>query len=83
MSYPYRSALSALAIATATLLPAAGAWAQAPLTKLYLQESASRDVEMPSPLSSLQAATPAVATATTTTPFLRYPLRCDFAMVFS
>jgi predicted secreted protein len=53
--YLYRSALSALAIATVTLLPSAGAWAQAPLTKLYLQESASRDVEQNVLVATIQA----------------------------
>jgi predicted secreted protein len=41
----YRNALCGLLLALLVAWPTAGAFAQAPLTRLYLQESASREVE--------------------------------------
>ncbi len=56
MPYPYRSALSILLLAAVMALATpAGAQAQAPLTRLYLQESASRDVEQNVLVATVQA----------------------------
>lgn len=51
----YRTALGALVLASVTLWPVAGAWAQAPSTSLYLQESASRDVGQNVLVATVQA----------------------------
>ena len=63
----YRNALSGLFLALLAAWPVAGAFAQAPLTRLYLQESASRDVEQNVLVATLQAhaeaASPAQAQA--------------------
>jgi predicted secreted protein len=62
----YRKALSCLFLAV-LVWPPAGAFAQAPLTRLYLQESASRDVEQNVLVATVQAhaeaASPAEAQA--------------------
>ena len=62
----HRKALSCLFLARVAW-PAAGAFAQAPLTRLYLQESASRDVEQNVLVATVQAhaesASPAEAQA--------------------
>jgi uncharacterized protein len=50
----YRKALSCLFLAV-LVWPLAGAFAQAPLTRLYLQESASRDVEQNVLVATVQA----------------------------
>jgi predicted secreted protein len=47
--------LGALVLASVTLWPVAGAWAQAPSTSLYLQESASRDVGQNVLVATVQA----------------------------
>jgi predicted secreted protein len=44
-----------LVLASVTLWPVAGAWAQAPSTSLYLQESASRDVGQNVLVATVQA----------------------------
>jgi predicted secreted protein len=63
----YRKALSCLVLVALTVWPLAGAWAQAPLTRLFLQESASRDVEQNMLVATVQAhaeaASPAEAQA--------------------
>jgi predicted secreted protein len=63
----YRNALSSLFLALLVAWPLAGAGAQAPLTRLYLQESASREVEQNVLVATLQAhadaASPAEAQA--------------------
>jgi uncharacterized protein len=63
----YRKALSGLFLALLVAWPAAGAFAQAPLTRLYLQESASREVEQNVLVATVQAhaeaASPAQAQA--------------------
>jgi uncharacterized protein len=63
----YRTALGGLFLALLTACPTVGAFAQAPLTRLYLQESASRDVEQNVLIATLQAhaeaASPAAAQA--------------------
>ncbi len=51
----YRNALSGLFLALLVAWPAAGAFAQAPLTRLYLQESASREVEQNVLVATVQA----------------------------
>jgi uncharacterized protein len=62
----YRDAVRGLLLALLITWPA-GAWAQAPLTRLYLQESASREVEQNVLVATVQAhaeaATPAAAQA--------------------
>jgi predicted secreted protein len=47
--------LGALVLASVTLCPVAGAWALAPSTSLYLQESASRDVGQNVLVATVQA----------------------------
>lgn len=63
----YRNAVSGLFLAVLIAWPSAGAFAQAPLTRLYLQESASREVEQNVLVATLQAhaeaASPAEAQA--------------------
>jgi uncharacterized protein len=63
----YRKALSCLVLVALAAWPLAGAWAQAPLTRLFLQESASRDVEQNMLVATVQAhaeaASPAEAQA--------------------
>ncbi|MGH6917389.1 MAG: SIMPL domain-containing protein, partial [Geminicoccaceae bacterium] len=63
----YRNALSCLFLAVLAAWPLAGAFAQAPLTRLYLQESASREVEQNVLVATIQAhaesASPAEAQA--------------------
>jgi uncharacterized protein len=63
----YRKALSCLVLVALAAWPLAGAWAQAPLTRLFLQESASRDVEQNVLVATVQAhaeaASPAEAQA--------------------
>jgi predicted secreted protein len=63
----YRNAPSCLLLALLIAWPLVGAFAQAPLTRLYLQESASRDVEQNVLVATLQAhaesASPAEAQA--------------------
>jgi predicted secreted protein len=51
----HRWVLSCLFLAVLAAWPPAGAWAQAPLTKLYLQESATRDVEQNMLVATVQA----------------------------
>jgi uncharacterized protein len=51
----YRKALSCLVLVALAAWPLAGAWAQAPLTRLFLQESASRDVEQNMLVATVQA----------------------------
>jgi predicted secreted protein len=51
----YRNALSALSLALLLAWPPAGAVAQAPLTRLHLQESASREVEQNVLVATVQA----------------------------
>ena len=63
----HRWVLSCTFLAVLAAWPPAGAWAQAPLTRLYLQESASRDVEQNVLVATVQAhaesASPAEAQA--------------------
>jgi uncharacterized protein len=63
----YRKALSCLVLVALAAWPLAGARAQAPLTRLFLQESASRDVEQNMLVATVQAhaeaASPAEAQA--------------------
>jgi uncharacterized protein len=63
----YGNVLGGLFLALLVAWPPAGAFAQAPLTRLYLQESASRDVEQNVLIATLQAhaeaASPAEAQA--------------------
>ena len=63
----YRNALSGPLVALLVAWPAAGAFAQAPLTRLYLQESATREVEQNVLVATVQAhaeaASPAEAQA--------------------
>jgi predicted secreted protein len=63
----YRNTLSGVFLALLVAWPAASAFAQAPLTRLYLQESASREVEQNVLVATLQAhaeaASPAEAQA--------------------
>jgi uncharacterized protein len=63
----YRKALSCLVLVALAAWPLAGACAQAPLTRLFLQESASRDVEQNMLVATVQAhaeaASPAEAQA--------------------
>jgi predicted secreted protein len=51
----YRPALSGLLLALLITWLPTGAWAQAPLTRLYLQESASREIEQNVLVATLQA----------------------------
>jgi predicted secreted protein len=60
---PYRDALSGLLLALLITWPAAGAWAQTPLTRLYLQERASREVEQNVLVATVQAHAEAAAPA--------------------
>ena len=66
-----RTALGGLLLALLVACPLAGALAQAPLTRLYLQESASREVEQNVLVATLQAhaeaASPAAAQAAVNT----------------
>jgi predicted secreted protein len=58
-----RNTLSCLFLAVLVTWPPAGAWGQAPLTRLYLQESASRDVEQNVLVATVQAHADAASAA--------------------